>query len=154
MPFRLATAVFVITTAAVRADIQPVDGQWSGTWTMISNTGCPPQMVQQISQLGASERSYSQPITFPNPFQPDALQGDFTWTKLAENKWHAVHTESSATGMGVISVVTQHVLTVLSPVTMTQDVNATVTFPKKLAEMAKMAGTECTWAARVDHHTP
>ena len=151
MRFALILSVLLGAAPALAADIQPNDGQWSGTWEMINHQGCPAQMVQQLAQMGTAERSYSQALTFPAPFDPDVIPGDFTWVRIAENTWEATFSESQPTGMGAVSTNVRQVLEVLSPDRMKQDVTATVTLPAQIAQMAGMSGTSCVWSAVVDH---
>ncbi|MGC8202515.1 hypothetical protein ACP2AV_07410 [Aliiroseovarius sp. PTFE2010] len=154
MRIAIFAGAFAVLSAPVSADIQPNDGTWSGTWIYVGSSGCPKDVIDQMISAPAADRSYTHALTFPDPFDPAALSaagvGDFTWTRLDEDLWHASHIDAQATPMGPISTEMEIVLRVTSADTMAQDVDAKVVLPPAIASMMGMGGA-CNWQARVDH---
>ncbi|WP_321363835.1 hypothetical protein [uncultured Celeribacter sp.] len=136
---------------AMAAEIQPTSGLWQGQATLLGQDGCPPQMVDQMPGAFSENANYGpQKITFPDPFTPESLAGDFTWVRVSENHWQATFQESTATGVGVLVTDQSIDLYVRSETELEQFSRLQVTFP---AAMAQMMGTSapCVVSSRVDH---
>lgn len=133
------------------ADIQPMSGTWQGQVALLAHDDCPQQMAEQMPNAFAETGSYGpQQITFPDPFTPESLAGDFTWVRLAENHWRAAFQEVTETGVGPLVTDQSIDLFVRSETELEQLSRLQVTFP---AAMAQMLGTSapCVVSSRVDH---
>ena len=153
MPRLIFAATFILLAPlTAQADIQPQSGTWASAVEFVDQTGCPPQMVAQMQANVAG--GHVGPITFPEPFDPVALQGadiQFTWTKLDENVWQGVFSDVSDSGMGDIIAVSKSVVTVVDPTHIEQDAEMNVTLPEAMVKMAGMASTTCVVRSKVFH---
>jgi len=116
---RFAVFALIMAPLAASADIQPLDGVWSGQGQFVGETGCPAQIT--------------------------------AWSKIAENTWRGVFTQTQPTQMGDISASTVFDVTVLSETEISQDARVQVELPAQIAQLIGMAGTSCSIRTIVMH---
>ncbi|WP_417248868.1 hypothetical protein [Celeribacter sp.] len=143
-----AALAFVASHAA--ADIQPQSGLWSGALHVVGERGCPTEIRQGLSDTFSQGGYENEQITFPDPFGPEAIAGDFKWTRTGENVWTASDKQTQKTPVGRVKLAFTHTLTVLSETQMDQRSTIEMTLPKKLANMLGVGGP-CVVDSRVDH---
>jgi len=140
----------MVAPVAAFADIQPLDGVWSGQGQFVGETGCPAQITQAMLE---DSGSYSgQQMTFPKPFDPVPLiASDIAWSKIATDQWRGVFTQSQATQMGAISASTVFDITVLGPSEISQNARVQVELPAQIAQLIGMSGTSCSIQTIITH---
>ena len=140
----------MVAPVAAFADIQPLDGVWSGQGQFVGETGCPAQITQAMLEDSGSYSGNN--TTFPKPFDPVPLvNSDLAWSKIAENTWRGVFTQTQPTQMGDISASTVFDVTVLSETEISQDARVQVELPAQIAQLIGMAGTSCSIRTIVMH---
>ncbi|SFI82132.1 hypothetical protein [Celeribacter neptunius] len=143
--------LFGAAAFASAAEIQPKTGLWQGQAELLGQSGCPPDLVAQMSEAFAREAGYGpKHIAFPAPFEPESLAGDFTWTQLGENLWRAEFQDIKDSAMGALVTDHQIDLKVLSETELEQVSSLRVTFPPALAKMLA-TDAPCAVNTRVIH---
>lgn len=145
-----AAAFLTLSAGAAVADIQPQSGQWSGTLHVVGERGCPTEIRQGLSGAFAQNGYENKQVAFPDPFGPEAIAGDFTWTRVEENVWTASDSQTQKTPVGRVKLDTTHKLTILSETQMDQRSTISMTLPKTLAKMLGVGGP-CVVDSRVAH---
>jgi len=148
--FRPLLAALIIAPASLLAEIQPLDGVWSGQGELVGQSGCPAPIVTQMS--GNLGNYTGEQLSFPSPFDPTALIGfDIAWTAIGESAWRGTTVQAQPTQMGEIKATTVIDLTVNSPSQMSQVSNVTIELPQAVAAMLNMNGTSCALRTLVTH---
>lgn len=149
----LATFVLLMLPTGVWADdLQPLSGTWVGDVVFDSQTGCPAQMVTEMTQ---TRQGYAgQQIVFPAPFTPETFGNtdpNFTWQKIAPNIWEGIYSDTQQTGLGTLTVVSKSIMVVIAPDRINQVADLTVDLPHGVAQAMGMATTTCLLRSNVYH---
>lgn len=140
----------VLSPIAATADIQPISGIWSGQGQFLSETGCPAQISDAMANNAGSYTS--EQMTFPEPFDPVPLvNSDIAWSKIAENTWRGVLSQSQNTQMGTISASTVFDIEVLSETEISQLAKVQVEMPQQIAQLLGMSSASCAIQTLVTH---
>ncbi|MBW4708900.1 hypothetical protein KX928_14010 [Roseobacter sp. YSTF-M11] len=146
------SAALIGSAYAACADIQPQSGIWAGQVIYDGQTGCPPQVADQMKQ--ARPGYADQKIDFPEPFDPVALRGNdpnFAWSKISTNIWEGIYKDIQQTGVGTLTVVSKSIIIVLAPDEINQIADLTVDLPQNIAQTMGMATTTCVVRSNVYH---
>ena len=144
--YRTALLFALLAPAIALADFQPVSGQWRHQISTLGAAGCPAGIAQQ-----QGDQTFDVHMDIPKPFHPTGRGNqDMEWTRLGEDRWRGVKTESRESPEGMEKVEIVYSVTVHSPRHITQETSFTMTVPASVAAKIGMAETTCRTRSKLE----
>jgi len=149
---RVLSFVAVLVAGSAQAgDVQPLDGLWHHSSTMISEEGCPPALIEHMMQDTETRYEFSRPF-----HASDRLGAHYVMERVRENTWEGYAIRKDVTDAGRIGAESRLTLTIRSETEMHEDVTFNLATTGTRGQDLGMAGETCearwdvnlTWRSR------